>query len=216
MSKKVLIIDDEANVRLALRSRLSKLDCDVLEARTLEDARTLIAEHREDLRVVILDLRLVAAEEEPGRESGLKLLKDELVGTQACVQCRTLRFNPNVIVLTAFPNVPSCRAAFLAGVMDYLDKNASGVWDELIERVTLALEYSKEQTLFAARNWIEAHLDGITHKYAGQTLALQGETVVAAADSLEQLKDLLKTRDLRPEDYLLVTISTDQEDRSTR
>lgn len=207
MSRAVLIIDDEANVRFALRSRLSKVDCDILEAGTLEDAKRMIAAHRDHLRVVILDLRLVAAHEEPGRESGLKLLKDELVATEVCIRCKIVRFNPSVIVLTAYPDVRSCREAFLAGAMDYLDKNEPGVWDDLLEKVKSALAYSKEQTLFAARGWIEEHLDDIIRKYGGQTVALQGENVVEAAGSLDELKELLRNKGLHPEDYLLVTIA---------
>jgi DNA-binding NtrC family response regulator len=209
MSRTVLIVDDEANVRLALRSRLSKVGCDVLEAGTLEDAKSMIAAHRDDLRVVILDLRLVAAQEEPGLESGLKLLKDELASERVCVRGGPPIFNPStvVLVLTAYPDVRSCREAFLAGAMDYLDKNEPGVWDDLLEKVRSALAYSKEQTLFAARSWIEEHLDDILREYGGRTLALQGESIVEVAASPDELKELLKSRGLRPEDHLLVTVA---------
>ena len=209
MSKRLLIIDDEANVRLALRSRLSKLDCDVLEAATLEDATQLIIQHKRDLRVVILDLRLVAAQEEEGRESGLRLLKEELASPQICVERGLSRVSPgvSVIVLTAYPNVQSCREAFLAGAMDYLDKNDACVWDVLLDRVSLGLEHSKEQMMFAAKAWIDSHRDEVLREYTDQTLALRGENIVAAARSLDELKESLRGRGLNPDDCLFVTIS---------
>ncbi|MEK7676221.1 MAG: DUF5678 domain-containing protein [Verrucomicrobiota bacterium] len=206
MIPKVLVIDDEANVRFALRRQLSSLSCEVLEADNLDEAKRLLSQHRNELRVVVLDLRLVAAEEKEGQESGLGLLKDELVSTQACTDCRHLRFNPNVIVLTAYPNVQSCREAFLAGALDYLGKSDENVWDLLMEKVKQALEHPKETTLFQARKWVEDHYDDLQQKYDGQTVALDGEKVVASANTLEELKAGLRGQKLHPENLLLVTI----------
>jgi two-component system, NtrC family, response regulator AtoC len=120
---KILIVDDEAQVRLALRTRLAKFGADILEADSLAAAKSVLLQYRGDVCLVILDLHLVAAHEQEGQESGLQLLREHLGATFACIDCGHLRFNPNVIVLTAYPSVRSCRAAFMAGAFDFLDKN---------------------------------------------------------------------------------------------
>jgi DNA-binding NtrC family response regulator len=210
MKPKVLAIDDEPNVLFALRRQLSALDCNVLEAGNLGDAKRLLNQYRHEIGVVILDLRLVAVEEKAGKESGLGFLKDELLSTQVCLDCKKLRFNPSVIVLTAYPNVESCRAAFLAGALDYLDKNNASVWEALEERVRYALQQPLESALYESRKWVEGHFEDLLKKYAGQTVAVDGERVVETADSLEELKSKLEMRKLRPDVLLLVTIGDDE------
>jgi len=205
MKPKVLVVDDESNVRLSLRRVLSSLDCEVLEAGTFDEAKRLLPHHWHEFRVVILDLRLVAAEEKEGQESGLLLLEEEPFG-QVCMGCLRVRFNPSVIILTAWPNVPSCRAAFLAGALDYLDKNEEKVWELLMERVKQALEASRGNTLIEARKWTEEHYGEILRDYTGQTIALDGKQVAEFASTLEELKAKLGGRRLHPEDFLLITV----------
>lgn len=206
MKAKVLVIHDHADVRLALRRELATLNCDLLEAATVEEARRLLAEHRHELSVVILDLRLVALAEKEGQESGLKLLKEELLSTRACLGCGGLRFNPDVIVLTAWPNVESCREAFLAGALDYLDKNDPNVWEKLLESAKKALERPRLSALFESRKWVESQFKYLLEKFGGQTVAIRDEQVVEAAGSFDELKAKLKSRELREEDHLLVAI----------
>lgn len=206
MKPKVLIVDDEANVRVSLRRELSVLDCEVLEAGTPDEAKGLLTHHLHEIRVVILDLRLVATEEKEGDESGLRFFKEQLVSSEACLDCRRRLFTPSVIILTAWPNVLSCRAAFLAGALDYLDKNDDNVWEVLVRRVSQALEHPMGKTLTEARKWAEDHSDELLRKYSGQTVALDGEQVVESASNLDELKTKLGNRRLRPEDFLLIMV----------
>jgi DNA-binding response OmpR family regulator len=66
----VLVVEDEPSIRLFCRINLELEGFDVLEAGSLADARTAIAEN--DVSVVLLDLHL-------GRERGTDLI-DELRG----------------------------------------------------------------------------------------------------------------------------------------
>ena len=209
MNRKILVVDDEENVRIALRTRLAELDCEVLEAGNPDDARHLLSLHRQDIAVVILDLKLLSAQEKEGHESGLKFLNDALGLNQACLGCDRKLFSPKVIVLTAYTSVASCRAAFLDGVLDYLSKTDPDVWKTLLERVKQVLEQPRQSSLFAARNWVENHFDEFRQKYGGKTLALQGETVVESADTPEGLKKKLESRQMQHDHYFLVTILTE-------
>ncbi|MDP6523710.1 MAG: response regulator [Kiritimatiellia bacterium] len=206
MATRILIVDDEAQVRLALRTRLARFKCDILEAEDLLSAKSVLSQHREEIRLVILDLRLVTAQEEEGQESGLHLLREELGATLACVDCGRLSFSPNVIVLTAHPSVRSCRAAFLAGAFDFLDKNDPNVWDSLIERVGAALNRPRGGPLYAARKWIEAHFEELISSHAGETIAMEGENIVAASSTLDEVREELSKKHIRPGDCLIVTV----------
>lgn len=207
MKNKILIVDDEPNVRFALRNRLAGFKCEIIEAGSLEDAKSILASERQRIGVVILDLKLISAEEQEGQESGLRLLKEQLVASQACLDCGSLHFNPQVIVLTAHPSVRSCREAFLAGALDYLGKNEPKVWELLLDRVEQALAQPRVDSLFASRIWVENNFSDLQRQYGGQTLAVLAGSVVESAPSAEELKKKLESRKLHPEDCFLVTIS---------
>jgi DNA-binding NtrC family response regulator len=207
MKNKILIVDDEPNVRFALRTRLAGLNCEVVEAGSLEDAKAILARERQSIGVVILDLKLISAQEEEGHESGLRLLKEQLVASQACLDCGSLQFNPQVIVLTAHPSVRSCREAFLAGALDYLGKNEPKVWELLLDRVEQALAQPRVDSLFTSRKWVENNFADLQQRYEGQTLAVLSGAVVAAAPTVDDLQKILEAMKLHPEDCFLVTIS---------
>lgn len=204
MQKKVLVIDDEKNVRLALRTRLSQLGCTVIEADGPGSGRELLAEHRHDLVLVILDLRLLKATEEEGEESGLEFLKERLVGAEACRDCKRMHFSPDVIVFTAWPSFPSCRAAFLAGVVDYIDKSSRNAWEDLEDRVRDTLDPAERR---AARDWLEDHFGEAMEEHRGTIIALKGPKIVASAPTLAELRKVLADQGLRDEDCLLVDMS---------
>jgi NtrC-family two-component system response regulator AlgB len=101
----VLIVDDEKNIRHALRVCLESLDAEVTEAGSAHNALEAIG--RSVFDVVFLDLRLGAV---PG--SGLDLIP------------QLLAENPNVviIVITAYATVETAVEAIRRGAWDYLPK----------------------------------------------------------------------------------------------
>src|SRR6478735_5181735 len=99
----VLIVDDEKNIRHALRICLETMNAGVVEAASASAA--LEAAGRSVFDVVFLDLRL-------GTESGLDLIP-ELLAT-----------NPNVVivVVTAYATIETAVEAIRRGAWDYLPK----------------------------------------------------------------------------------------------
>jgi two-component system, NtrC family, response regulator AlgB len=100
---RVLIIDDEKNIRVTLSVCLESMGCEVRVASTPDEALAALGQRPFDL--VFLDLRLREA-------SGLDLLP------------KLLAENPglNVVVLTAYATIETAVEALKRGAIDYLPK----------------------------------------------------------------------------------------------
>ena len=99
----VLVVDDEKNIRQALRVCLEAMDATVVEAASARAA--IDAARRTTFDVVFLDLRL-------GTENGLDLIP------------QLIAENPNVavIMITAYATVETAVEAIRRGAWDYLPK----------------------------------------------------------------------------------------------
>jgi NtrC-family two-component system response regulator AlgB len=100
---RVLLIDDEKNIRTTLTVCLERLGCEVTQAATAQAALNAVEHRAFDLAFV--DLRL-------GMESGLDLLP------------RLLAENPNltIVLITAYATVETAVEAMKRGAWDYLPK----------------------------------------------------------------------------------------------
>src|SRR6202050_256109 len=100
---KLLIVDDEKNIRLSLMRFFGSLGHQVREAESGAQAVALLAESRFDL--VLTDFRMAEM-------NGLELLKE------------VKRISPDlaVILMTAYATVENAVAAMKAGAYDYLTK----------------------------------------------------------------------------------------------
>ena len=100
---RVLVIDDEKNIRAALSICLEQMGCAVTGAACLEAALSALAQQPYDL--AFLDLRLGAA-------NGLELIP------------KLLSVDPGlmVIVMTAYATIDTAVAAIKRGAADYLPK----------------------------------------------------------------------------------------------
>ncbi|TAL18744.1 sigma-54-dependent Fis family transcriptional regulator [bacterium] len=100
---RVLVIDDDKNIRVTLTACLEAMGCSVAEAANREAA--LLAMRRRSFDLAFLDLRL-------GNEDGLDLLPDILTE------------NPNleVVVITAHATISTAVKAIKLGAKDYLPK----------------------------------------------------------------------------------------------
>jgi len=104
MNGKILIVDDEPNVRLMYRSALEGGGFEIYEADSAAKALEQCAARRHD--VAVLDLRM------PGGMDGLELLeemKSKLIDTP-------------VVFITAFASVPNAVNAMKLGAIDFLQK----------------------------------------------------------------------------------------------
>jgi DNA-binding NtrC family response regulator len=103
MKPRILIVDDERNVRLMYRSALETIGYDVYEADSAEKATEEFAQRRFDLAIV--DLRL------PGR-SGLDLLHE----------MAEQKSSTPAVMITAHGDVPNAVEAMKLGAIDFLQK----------------------------------------------------------------------------------------------
>ncbi len=106
MQHQVLILDDEADVRAAIRLQLKGTHFDILEAEKFEDAIELLRENAITVDVIICDVRMPGVD---GIEAVANFLHDYP--------------NTPVIVLTGFPDV-DLAVDFMKkeDVVDYLTK----------------------------------------------------------------------------------------------
>ena len=101
--KLILIVEDETIMRESLRDWLTEGGYHVEIAKDGEEGLKAIAE--QDFDVVLLDLKL------PGKD-----------GIQVLREARALRPQLKVIIITAYPSVPTAIQAMKGGAVDYLPK----------------------------------------------------------------------------------------------
>jgi FixJ family two-component response regulator len=103
MSSRILIVDDEANVRLNYRITLETEGYEVFEASTTESALQELLERQ--FALAILDLRM------PGMD-GLELL----------AKMREVGITVPATIVTAYSDVPNAVKAMKLGAIDFLQK----------------------------------------------------------------------------------------------
>ena len=125
MQHHVLVLDDEADVRAAIRMQLGGTRFEVLEAENVEQAIALLADHAISIDVIISDVRM------PG-----------VSGVEAVAMFQRDYPTTPVIVLTGFPDV-DLAVDFMKkqDVVDFLTKPVAK--DTLIEVVEKAAQGRK-------------------------------------------------------------------------
>jgi DNA-binding response OmpR family regulator len=117
----VLVVDDESNIRLMLRTTLQSSGYRVIEAGNGREALEAIDRDLPD--VMILDLSMPVLD-------GMGLLR-ELAGRP------TSQYRPRIIVLTAYGSIAAAVKATRFGAMDFLEKPVSP--DEVRQSVEAVL-----------------------------------------------------------------------------
>jgi FixJ family two-component response regulator len=120
-AKRVLIVDDETNVRLNFRTALETEHYDIFEATSARQALELLAEH--SFALAILDLRM------PGMD-GLELL----------AKMRESGIKVPAVIVTAYGDIPNAVKAMKLGAIDFLQKplrpnDLRDIADEITKRV---------------------------------------------------------------------------------
>src|SRR5258708_5815933 len=123
---RILVVDDEDDVRAALKRRLEREGYEVSSAASSADAAVSIAEQNPPFDVVVTDMSMEEA------DSGLKVLQDAV----------TQDLFTEVLVLTAYGNVANAVESMRRGAFDYLEKNVPGVdvYELLSMKVNQAME----------------------------------------------------------------------------
>jgi DNA-binding NtrC family response regulator len=123
---RILVVDDEEEVRNAICRRLAREGHEVVSANSAEEGEAFLADTEAPFEVVITDMSM-----EDG-ESGVRMLKaamERSVFTE-------------VIVLTAYGNVKNAVECMKLGAYDYVEKNIPDVdvFELLMLKVGRALE----------------------------------------------------------------------------
>ena len=128
MSEKILIVDDEPNVRLMYRAALEGGGYEIYEAESGEKALEQCVQRKHD--VAILDLRM------PGGMDGLTLLEE----------MHALDIQTPVVFVTAFANVPDAVSAMKQGAIDFLQKPILPEQLRTIVKEVLLRHHAEEKT----------------------------------------------------------------------
>jgi DNA-binding NtrC family response regulator len=123
---RILVVDDEDDVRVALKRRLEREGYDVTSAASSAEAAAMLASTKPCFDVVVTDMSM----EEP--DSGLRVLQDAV----------SQDLFTEVLVLTAYGNVANAVESMRRGAFDYLEKNVPGVdvYELLSMKVNQAME----------------------------------------------------------------------------
>ena len=124
-SPRVLVVDDEADLRELLELTLVKMGLDVDSAATLAEARALLAGAERDYQLVLTDMRLPDG-------LGLELVRE------VCAAHK----NTPIAVVTAFGSADNAVVALKAGAFDYISKPVA--LDQLRLMVQSALRLNAE------------------------------------------------------------------------
>ena len=167
-STTILVIDDEPQIRRAVRNALSEPDVRVIEAATGKEGIDLVAAERPTL--VILDLGL-----------------PDVSGLDVCRELRSWSSAP-IIVLSARHSDQEKVALLDAGADDYGTKPFSTV--ELQARARAQLRRSRQTPLTSADEAIE--VDGVRIDLAKPSLTRAGEAIHLTRTEWDLLRALLK------------------------
>ncbi len=115
----ILVVDDEANIRLTLSALLTRVGYTVTDAATGEEAVELLKQRPFDLMLV--DLKM------PGID-----------GMQLVAAARDLKLDSAIIVLTGHGTLETAVEGLHHGIFDYLLKTTDPI--QVVERVKVALE----------------------------------------------------------------------------
>ncbi len=130
---RVLVIDDEEDVRLALRRRLQRAGFTVELADGEREGLAMLQEARPPFDVVVTDMAMEDS------QSGVRVLQHAL----------SQDLLAEVIVLTAYGNVSNAVDCMRRGAFDYVEKNMPGI--DAYELVVLKVEDAMEQKRNAMR-----------------------------------------------------------------
>lgn len=124
---KILVVDDEEDVRLSIERRLKREGHDVTIAGSQAEAEQVVAAQEIPFDVVLTDMLM----ETPA--SGVEVLKAALARDVFT----------EVVVLTAYGNVSNAVECMKMGAFDYVEKNIPGV--DVYELICIKIEQAMER-----------------------------------------------------------------------
>ncbi len=154
---RALIVDDEANIRKALKLLLDETGFETYQGSCFAEAGPLIAQHYFDL--AIIDLRL-------GDGSGIDLLKE----------LKDISPDTVVLIITAFASTETAISAMKLGAYDYVTKPFN------IDEIRIALKNIKEKIFLQTKvKELQQYAD-VYQSIVGKSVAMQ--TVFSLIDKI--------------------------------
>jgi DNA-binding NtrC family response regulator len=144
---KILVVDDEDEVRAALKRRLAREGYDITTAASAAEATALFREESNVFDVVVTDMSMEEA------DSGLLVLQEAV----------TNDLFTEVLVLTAYGNVANAVESMRRGAFDYLEKNVPGV--DVYELLAIKIDQAMERRR-ASVNTVR-RLESMTNRIKG-------------------------------------------------
>jgi DNA-binding NtrC family response regulator len=123
---RILVVDDEDEVRAAVKRRLEREGYEVVTAASAAEASALFDKQGPSFDLVVTDMSMEET------NSGLEVLQEAVAHD----------IFTEVIVLTAYGNVANAVESMRRGAFDYLEKNTPGidVYELLIMKVSQAMD----------------------------------------------------------------------------
>ena len=200
-TKRVLLIDDDLPPRRELRRAFEAADkpeyaFEVFEADSVEAYQTLVKQQRFD--VMIVDLRLVSEE-----EGTSEVISPHIIHSPGTI----------IIVYSAFPSlrpVPSCVRAMRAGAVECIEKGAEHSIRSVLESAYRELLAQESPDVGPSSEWLDEHFSDLIKKYGGKAIAFVGLNVVAAAENVGQLRNVLREMTLQGPPHILIVPEGDK------
>ncbi len=147
---KVLIVDDEKNIRQTLRVNLSSMGCEVEVAGSAEEALKVLRGQRFDFML---------SDQKMGGKSGIELLQD----------CKGLAYPPVIVIMTAYASFENAVNAIQAGAFDYLPKPfSSAQLRHVLSKVQTLVDLKKENERLRAGVDRADYFQGMTSAAMGR------------------------------------------------
>ena len=180
MRARILVIDDEAEIRRSVRMILEYDGYDVLEASSGPEGVALAEKEAPDL--VFLDVKM------PGMD-----------GLEALQRIRAVNETLPVVIISGHGTVSTAVEATKAGAFDFIDKPLAS------ERVLLTIRNALDQTRLADENRSLKRAVEVRHQMVGESPALRQRHPFGAARRFDDFVPLvLEDHPDRPADLRLV------------
>jgi DNA-binding NtrC family response regulator len=124
---RVLVVDDEEDVRAALKRRLDRDGHEVTTASSASDAMRVLEAQTQTFDVVVTDMSMEES------DSGLTVLQESMAQD----------IFTEVVVLTAYGNVSNAVESMRRGAFDYVEKNVPGI--DVYELLALKVEQAMDR-----------------------------------------------------------------------
>jgi DNA-binding NtrC family response regulator len=177
----VLLAEDDADVRLALKSEFEQNGFKVLEADSIGDALALLREHVID--AIILDMKMPEDTGASDEAAGIRVLR-------AASHFGLAKTTMPILVFTGYESFPNCVSAIRAGAWDYIPKGILGVntLREIVRLCRRAIEECRSPPEPVDEGWLVRNYESLSRQFGGKRIAVLPLTKAHDAGVVESVQ----------------------------